>query len=131
MVLFIDGFKEAWSEKRHWPVEDLQIDLMEYGFKRDLFSGGDRIVVANFMLLPTGLGLDMKDVQAVAHDPAKRVYGAGQLQLTFDESVPVDQRRSIYEEFVAAHRPFIEAATGRQTDDPQQDQHLAINADSI
>ncbi len=109
-----NGWTATFTQPRRWQVRGRRIDLVEYGFQRDVFSGGDRIVVANFMLLPTGLGVDMDDVRAVARDPSKRTFGVGQVQLIYNESMPLAQRQDVFVQFLAAHWDFLAASSGGQ-----------------
>jgi len=103
------GWKQDAAERREWQAADMPVAAMEYSFKQERFDGETRMNVANFMILPTGLGLDDKDVRRISDDPAKRFYGAGQVQIVFDSRMTPERRQVVFSELVEACLPLVRA----------------------
>ena len=118
------------AEPRQWVLRDaeggLTISGMEYHFvepdriTRDLPPGllgdeslalGRRRVVLNFMIVPgAGIRRDMKGVNDAAEDYKQRHRGAAQVQVVFDPSLALPDRRerdAILVELLSAAMPAL------------------------
>jgi hypothetical protein len=103
------GWTPLSSEHRVWRLAGRDVELMEYSFRRDEPTFSRSITICNFMVLPTGMGLDMDDVRDVAHAPSHRVFGSGQMQVTFDADSTEAERRAVLDAFVRAYQPVFDA----------------------
>ena len=101
------GWMREETHERDWKIAEFDVPAMEYVFRRERFDGESRIVVSNFMVLPTGMGRDDRDVRRISDDPTRRVFGAAQVQVVFASDVPADRRREIVEELVGGYMPMI------------------------
>jgi hypothetical protein len=64
--------------------------------------------VANFMLLPDGhVGRDMDSVRAAAKNLQSRYYGAAQVQVIMDSSLPQERKDQIVQTFVGGYRDLF------------------------
>ena len=108
-----NGWESVWNEQRRWRVDGLDVPVTEYCFQRGDLDGRRRIVVTNFMFGPDGLSAEMEPVRRIANDPAKRFFGAGQVQLVFDVSVPLERRKEVFAGFVGACRGAIDTLVER------------------
>lgn len=104
------GWTQDSAEPRDWKVDDLLIEGTEYSFSFRRPTATQRVVVADFMVLPGGPILrDMEGVRRVADDYTQHFLGAAQIQLLMDASLPAEERDAIVGELVAGVRPAIDA----------------------
>ena len=81
------GWKQQWAEERQWQLGDWSIPLTEYGFEGGPL-GTTQIVIANFMLLPTGeFGRGMDTIHAIARHPFMRLFVMACLRLGKGERI--------------------------------------------
>ena len=82
---------------------------VEYGLALSGFDHFQNRAISNFMVLPgEGFGRDMTGVERVSDDPARRYYGAAQVQVIFDASTtPPAERRRLTELFVRHCAPVL------------------------
>jgi hypothetical protein len=103
------GWKQVAAEPMSWRVAGMDIPGTEYEFTTETFSRSGHLFIENFMVLPDGkLAPDIDGVVASAKDYRKKFFGAAQVQVVFDASVPPETRREVFETLVAAHAPLIE-----------------------
>lgn len=85
------------SGTNHTGVVDLwgmKVPFAEYGFALSSGANAQRLVIYNFFLLPgRRIVLGMDEVRAASGDYELRPYGAAQVQVVFDGTVPADTRR--------------------------------------
>lgn len=106
------GMEEVSARPRQWNVDGLAIRGTEYEFRSTYFGFGNSVVVQNFILMPSGeIVADMEPVkrQSVL---VQRYYGAGQVQLVFDPSVPGESRDRAFVDLMRGYRPLIESILG-------------------
>ncbi len=104
------GWVEKSVEPVEWEVRSLTVPGREYIFSQSLPGRLSTIVVENVLILPNGEMIrDIEGVRAIAADYRMHFYGAGQLQLVFDQSIPSEERRAIIDIFLDAALPVLEA----------------------
>jgi len=104
------GMRQRDSRPVDWRVGGRRLTGTEYEF-----AGGGladtKLVVANLLLMPEGQV--MRDMDAVYHnawDYRTRFYGAGQLQIVFEDAeIAPTERKKIFKTMAQAHMPIIEA----------------------
>lgn len=97
------GWTLTQSTPRHWLARDMTIDGTEYHFIMNSFDRMGSLTIDNFMILPNGhIVPDMNAVNLAAGDVRRRYFGAAQIQVIFQDDLPVDRRDEIFSEFVAA-----------------------------
>lgn len=90
-------------------LEGMTIPATEYTFTRGENQRASRLVVLNFMVLPTGeIHPDDDALNRLAADYASRFYGAGQFQVIADPMLEPDARREFYATVLADVRPLIQ-----------------------
>jgi hypothetical protein len=68
------------------------------------------MMVYDFMIMPNGRTCrDMGGIEALSGDPRSRQFGAAQMQILVDPSMPEERREEIFRTFVQAYRPTIDA----------------------
>lgn len=93
-----------------WQVESLTIPGMQYTFNQSLPGRTAAILVANTLVLPNGQIIpDINGVRSLAADSRYHFYGAGQVQLVFGDSIPLERRREVIDIFLKASLPVIQA----------------------
>jgi hypothetical protein len=98
------GWTLDHQSPRHWTSDGMAVEGTEYEFSYGTIAGAQRMVVANFMLLPDGrTSPDMAAVYRTASDYQRRFYGAAQVQIVTDARLPEQQRQRIIADFVGAH----------------------------
>jgi len=50
----------------------------------------------------------MDGVDAAARDNRLKFFGAGQVQVVYDSTIPAGQRQDLFETFIRAARPVVE-----------------------
>lgn len=92
---------------------------LDYVFRSAREGVSTNLLVRNFMLLPrVGVGLDMNDVMQASRSVARRFFGAGQVQIVFDDSMPAERREAVSELMLKTYEPLLSAVIGmdRRTD---------------
>lgn len=110
------GYREAEPPRRvTLDADGLAVPATEYRFVRGHGADARRLVVLNFMVLPTG-AIEPTDagLSRLASDYRQRFYGAGQVQVLATPTWRESKRDAFYAEVVADLRPVIEAL--RQTE---------------
>jgi hypothetical protein len=98
---------------REWGAGGRTIVGTEYRFRVPgrMADGDSEVVVVNCLLRPGGRILrDMKGLTESARGAAGPLSGAGQFQLYFDASVPVERRDAAVVALLEGHAPLIDAA---------------------
>lgn len=113
------GYTQTHVEPRTWPaLADGTSDIagVEYTFDMETADGPQRLVVANFLIVP-GVGPvpDMASVRNAGADPQRRSLGAAQVQVVTDGSFDRAQRDAIFAELLEPHWPLIDAITDPET----------------
>ncbi len=102
------GFSAGETKDRAWTVAGRTIPGREYTFSRTDGLRTATVHVYGLLLLPTsGIVRDMKDVRGAAADFLRQFYGASQVQVVMDESVPQARRDRIFTEIIEANMPII------------------------
>lgn len=103
------GWRVMSKEPGDWDVDGTVVRGTIYQFRQ---PGGamQTTVVRNFMVLPDGrFERDMDAVDAASQNVERRFYGAAQVQVIVDASVPAEERDEIFGTLVAGNWPVIEA----------------------
>jgi hypothetical protein len=104
------GWEQRASRMADSAVDGLGIEGMEYIFASNRLDAASEVIVYNFMLLPNGSTCrDLNGLRSSAKDFRQRSFGAAQVQVLFDASVPVEKRRELVVTVVRAHRVLIDA----------------------
>ena len=104
------GFLQVDAFAKDWRLEGLTIQGMVYTFVSARPEALSSMIIYDFMILPNGLTCrDMQGVSALARDQRRRRFGAAQLQVLFDPSMPEEQREAVFFTLVQAHRKTIDA----------------------
>lgn len=101
-----NGYNWNGTEPGAWRCGDQTVDGAEHTFRR----GDTTMLVANFVVLPDGRFVtDNHELSEFAANRRLRYYGAGQVQMVFyNPSVSEEDRRTTYEQFLAAAAGAIE-----------------------
>lgn len=99
----------GWASEASGPGPAMgDLETIRYGFSRGVGDDQRRIVVYNLFLLPSGEATtSMKDVRRASSDYLVRPYGAAQVQVVLDGSVPADQHGWILEEMRKIAEPLL------------------------
>lgn len=104
------GWELQSARPRDWRAGGATIPGTEYHFRSPRLGGAPSIVVANFLIRPTGeIDRGMAGVRSAAVDPRRKVFGAGQVQLVFPGDQPEDSRDEAFAELVGACLPAVRA----------------------
>ncbi|BAM03249.1 hypothetical protein [Phycisphaera mikurensis] len=105
-----NGYSPVSAEDTRWTVAGRELPGRRYRFAKEGPDGRrDRIVVANFLVLPDGRVVrDMAQVTDAGGDYRLRSYGAAQVQVLTPEGMSEELRRGLELDFLAAHAPLIE-----------------------
>lgn len=100
--IFLAEEKEQWHT--NWLPEGKMIPGAEFGFKsRNSVKENPDIVVRNFIMLHQhGMHRDHEPVHVAAADFTRRLYGAAQLSVMMDASIPRVDRDAIYSAILEA-----------------------------
>ncbi|MBB6431411.1 exosortase-associated EpsI family protein [Algisphaera agarilytica] len=113
------GYTQIETVPRTWApltAEGSDIRGIEYTFDRETTEGLQRMVVANFLIVPgAGMVPDMASVRDAGADPQRRSLGAAQVQVVTDGSYTQAERDAIFAELLAPHWPLIQAIADDQT----------------
>jgi hypothetical protein len=97
-----------------WRVGDRVIEGMEYGYTRMDDGRVTACVVSNLLVLPNGRFVrGMTEVREAAADYLRQFYGAAQVQIVMDATVPEEERREIVSEFLVAIAPVLDLLSSR------------------
>ena len=105
----------GWEQRQDRPVvcrmdPQTTMEAAEYEFRKWRSAWWETIWVVNVLLLPDGaVTTDISAVQATAADYRTHFFGAGQIQLIFRERIPAADRHRIFETFMNAIKPVVEA----------------------
>ncbi len=110
------GFAMDQQIEREWVIGDRKIPGLEYAFSKTDGLRTLKLRVYGLLLLPqTGLVRDMRDIGGAAADFLRQFYGASQIQVVMDDSLPADRRDRIFLEIMEANMPIINALTAGGT----------------
>lgn len=99
-----------------WRVGARSIQGMEYGYTRMEDGRVSSCVVSNLLVLPNGhFAQGMVEVKEAAADYLRQFYGAAQIQIVLDATVPDAERRAIVTEFLVAIAPVLDALSSGGT----------------
>lgn len=102
-----EGCTQLLGEPRDWTVDDLNVTGTEYEFTHTPGRPAD-IAVANFMIAPDGqFWRDITPVNSAAADLRARYYGAAEVQVVYQPSLPHDVREETVKTFVQECEPLI------------------------
>lgn len=102
-----NGWTLQWSQERQWTTGQTTIPAMEYAFHRVRFTNDENVIVLNFVILATGLALDMTAIEHAARNPEERPFGAAQVQVVFDSTYTQEERQAIFDEIIQQLLPLI------------------------
>jgi len=104
-----NGYTEEVATAKDWQLDNLAIPGMEYVYSRGTLEGRSQSVVENFMILPDGqVCRDMQGVRRAASDYTKHFFGAAQIQLLFDNSIPPQDRTDIFKEILGPNLAVLQ-----------------------
>ena len=125
------GWKLVSDRSADWPMGDEVVQGSEYEFSRLKLDSGSGLYVANSMVFPGGgYGRTMEELFAVAYTAHKRHYGAAQIQVVLEGTVPAGERQAIVSEMLRLHRDLIEAIHRTATVPPARGS-ARVAADSL
>lgn len=94
---------------RNYPLWGTQVPIAEYEFSRTELNRVVRWVIYDFFVLPAaGIVTSMEQVQDASGDYRTRPFGAAQIQVIFDASMPEAERRELLTTFLEPLRPVAE-----------------------
>jgi hypothetical protein len=115
------GWTTDAAEPGDWETGDLTITGTSYTFERKRQGLPARLVVYNFILLPDGrICRGMDEADEAAQDLRRKYFGAAQVQLVFDGSVPEDVRDEVLQMTVAANRDLFDTIRRGEQNEQQQ-----------
>lgn len=111
------GWTGLDTRKHEWDVAGMRIWGMEYEYSKMSEEQSSHISVCDFMLLPDGRTCgDMDTVDNAAKSYRTRFFGAAQVQLECDVSIPASERDGIFEMVLQAAKPILNSiGTGVST----------------
>lgn len=103
------GWELKKAEAAGWEIKGQRIEGKEYEFVRTEMSQPIVLVVYNLMILPNGaLVGDMDEVRKAAADYLRQFFGAAQIQVVMDGSIPADERQEIFRELIGANMAVLQ-----------------------
>jgi hypothetical protein len=94
------GWRVDSALPHDWPTGDATVSGTRYAFTNSLSGSGAKLLIDNFMVLPTGsTGRGMDEVELVARDGSLKHFGAAQVQLVYLTPVTDSDRDRIFAEF--------------------------------
>jgi hypothetical protein len=109
----IEGLERVPAE---WHVAGRTITGVEYGYTRMDEGRPTSCVVSNLLVLPNGrFAQGMSEVKEAAADYLRQFYGAAQVQVVMDATVPLEERRKIVAEFLGAIVPVLDVLSSGGT----------------
>ena len=104
-----NGWSITSADPAVWEVGGLHINGTRYSFAMTRHGVESHIIVFDFMVLPDGSTCpDMVGVDAAARDPRKN-YGAAQVQVVCDASMPEGRQDEALRTLIANYLPVIDA----------------------
>ena len=106
------GVHLVTAETRTATAGAMQLPMTRYEFQSNTFKDSKNVNVDNFMILPDGRV--KPDMQGMEREIGlrNRYFGAAQVQVVSDGTMPVDQRDEAFKQIVAAYEPLIRAMSG-------------------
>jgi len=87
---------------------------VRYEFAKDRVDRPEVCTVDNLLLVPDGtMALDMDAVNRAAQHQQLRHFGAAQVQLVYDATMPAEEREAVLETFLGSTLELIEALLGQ------------------
>jgi hypothetical protein len=118
------GWVLSSSEVRELKVNDWTVHATEYSFTTQPFRGRQSLTVIDTMAMPDGaFHADIDSVRAAAAGLTRRYWGASQIQVVMDSTMPRHLRDEIAVSLIAAHADVIKAVL-----DVQQAPNSPLNA---
>lgn len=103
------GWEAVAEGSAQWGIAGRTVTGMEYEYARNDAMGVVSRVVANLVILPEGrFATDMKPVQDAATSARRRHFGAAQIQIVLDASVPPDARRAAIVALLEGAAPVLD-----------------------
>jgi hypothetical protein len=94
------GWRVEAAQPHDWLVGEISVNGTRYAFSNSLADNRSKLLIDNFMVLPTGAtGRGMDEVELVARDGSLKHFGAAQVQLVYLTSVTEARREQIFAEF--------------------------------
>jgi hypothetical protein len=105
------GWKLESKSAQDWDVATRRVHGTEYVFTRERQDVTTGLVVDNFLAMRGGDTCpNMDGVELAAQDRQRKFYGAGQIQIVYDDTSVAPQRRAeIVDEFIAYAEPVLRA----------------------
>jgi hypothetical protein len=117
------GWVLASSEVRELKVNDWTVHATEYSFTTQPFRGRQSLTVIDTMAMPDGaFHADIDSVRSAAAGLTRRYWGASQIQVVMDSTMPRHLRDEIAVSLIAAHADVIKAVLNvQQSSNPPLD----------
>lgn len=97
-----------------------EFPVTEYRFARHEFGASTHIAIYNFFVLPAvGAVPDMAGVRRAAGDYRARSYGAAQVQIVMDASVPAADREAVARSLLEPLLPVLASVRLQSQEDPR------------
>lgn len=104
------GYQLLKAESQATTLKGVEGGLTEYRFVRQSFDDFSSLVVAHFIVMPDGqVRADMDAMRSAAARVQNRFFGAAQVQVAMDGSVPERERREVVATLIEGHRTLIDA----------------------
>jgi len=104
------GWTGLSAQKQEWDIPTMRISGMEYEYSKMGEEQSSHISVCDFMLLPDGKTCgDMDTVDSAAKSYRTRYFGAAQVQLECDVSIPASERDEIFKMVLQAAKPILKS----------------------
>lgn len=102
------GWTGLSAQDQEWNIPGMNISGVEYEYSKMHEEQSSHISVCDFMLLPDGKTCgDMDTVSGSAKKYRTRYFGAAQIQLECDVSIPKSERDEIFKVILQAAKPIL------------------------
>lgn len=109
------GWTMRSEMERSWDVHGRRLTGKRYEFVKDCVDRPAGCVVDNLLLVPDGtMAFDMDAVSRAAQDQHLRHFGAAQVQVTYETSMPDRAREMSFEVIVGENLELIGALLGHE-----------------
>jgi len=100
-------------------VGGVDIPMARYVFERSGFNRHQKIVIAQFFVLPgQGFATSMNDVHRAASDYPMRAFGAAQVQVVMDAGLPAEEEGAIVKQLLGPLTPVLTAIASTTAREP-------------
>lgn len=103
------GWTQESAESLTESIGSVDVQGTRYSFNSTRDGRDSAIVVDNFLVLPNGKTCpDMEAVDAAAQDNRLKFFGAAQVQVVYDQAVPLKRRDEVFRTFIGLSRGVLD-----------------------